>query len=143
MKNKKCTVGTNIQNKDRRNRKNRHHYNIIWVRAKFWCSVLCLCFVFFFFFAFVRCPMLPVSLDCPFWIAPSGFYPQLHDRSLPELGIGTLIKGSGLNHFYGPYLHSFIFFIDLAEQKYVVYNEYGNCQRKAWTWTFTRLSLSF
>ena len=34
-----------------------------------YCVVLCFCFVFLC----LVCPMLPVSLDCPFLIAPSIF----------------------------------------------------------------------
>jgi hypothetical protein len=33
-----------------------------------------LCFIFcFVYLRYVLCPILPVSLGCPFWNAPSGF----------------------------------------------------------------------
>ena len=70
------------QDKERliRNR-NCLHFERIWVHPQFLVGSMLLmlsvfCVVFFVLFVFVLClmyPMLPVSLDCPFLIAPSVF----------------------------------------------------------------------
>jgi hypothetical protein len=57
------------------------HFERIWVHPQFLVGSMLLmlsvfCVVFFVLFVFVLClmyPMLPVSLDCPFLIAPSVF----------------------------------------------------------------------
>jgi hypothetical protein len=36
-------------------------------------NILCSVFAFCVFFLCLACRMLPVSLNCPFWIAPSVF----------------------------------------------------------------------
>jgi len=47
-----------------------------WVHSGFWWGPICSSVVFFYLIVFVLylvCPMLPVSLDCPFLIVPSVF----------------------------------------------------------------------
>ena len=45
---------------------------------------------FGFFFLCLLCPRLPVSLDCPFFIASSVFYNFIHQMSKAKQGDGWL-----------------------------------------------------